>query len=80
VKISGHHTLKCAIKGRPESGTKIGYEWKQLPRWGQPKPLAEGSHYKVRKADAGHRLACFANASNDGGTIVAGTDSVLIAQ
>jgi hypothetical protein len=82
VRVTGRarvgRRLTCAVSGRPEAGTKTTYAWKRLKRWGTPTPVGRGRHYTVARADDGHRVACFAYASNDGGQVLAGTAGVLI--
>jgi secreted trypsin-like serine protease len=76
VTIKGSKSLRCSVAKR-EPGTKITYVWKHR---GHHKPLeaiGTGSTHKVTKREAGTRLSCFAYASNDGGEILAGSDSVM---
>jgi hypothetical protein len=76
VKVSGSKTRTCTAAER-EPGTKLNYTWK---RNRQLDMVGHGRHYKTTKSDAGHRLYCFVNASNDGGEILAGTASVMVAR
>ena len=76
VTIKGSKSLRCSVAER-EPGTKLTYVWKHR---GHHKPLEDigtGSTHKVTKSEAGTRLSCFAYASNDGGEILAGSDSVM---
>jgi hypothetical protein len=70
------HVLACRVPGyKPQPGTAVAYRWKALP----PKNvLADGRTYKLRRADRGHRVACFVTASNDGGPILVGVASRLV--
>lgn len=70
------HVLTCRVPGyKPQPGTAVAYRWKALPR---KNVLADGRTYKLRRADRGHRVACFVTASNDGGPVLVGVASRLV--
>lgn len=61
------------MDGHAQPGTTLGYAWSIVgagtSHFGAPKPVGVGKTYKVRRADAGHRLACVVTAANDGGYV-----------
>jgi hypothetical protein len=68
------HRLACTVSGhRAEPGTTTGYAWSIVgagtSHFGAPKPVGSGKTYNVRRADAGHHIACFVTTGNDGGYI-----------
>jgi hypothetical protein len=68
------HRLTCTVSGhQTEPGTTLGYAWSIVgagtSHFGAPKPVGTGKAYKVRRADAGHHVACFVTAGNDGGYV-----------
>jgi secreted trypsin-like serine protease len=77
VKVSGSKTLTCSAAHR-ERGTTLSYAWKRSTGHSKLDTVGTGRRYKPTKSDAGHRLVCFANASNDGGEILAGSGSVMV--
>jgi hypothetical protein len=79
ARITGSKTRTCTATAR-ERGTTLGYEWKRGTHHSKLATVGEGRRYKPVKADAGHRLYCFVSASNDGGEILAGSASVMIAR
>jgi hypothetical protein len=78
------HKLTCAAPGyTPEAGAKLSYTWTTTGSFSggsyqPPKSLGGGRTYKIAKADAGRRVACQADASNDGGAVHVGVDNTLI--
>jgi secreted trypsin-like serine protease len=79
VKIQGGKTLTCAAAQR-EPGTKLSYTWKRSVGHSKLVTVGDGRRYKRTKADAGHRMYCAVSASNDGGELLAGTASVMLAR
>jgi hypothetical protein len=77
-------SLTCATPGYvPEPGATISYSWKRLTpsrggRFTPPRSIAEGRRYTVTGRDRHHRVACFADAANDGGFVSVGAASVLV--
>ena len=54
--------------------------WKRRGHHTPLEEVATGSTHKATKSEAGKRLFCFAYASNDGGEILVGTDSAMVAR
>ena len=79
VTITGARTRTCVAAAR-ERGTKLSIEWKRRTHHAKLETVGTGRRYTPAKADAGHRIVCFVSASNDGGEILAGTASVMIAR
>jgi hypothetical protein len=69
------HRLTCSVFGhrRAGSGTSLSYAWSIVgagtSHFGAPKPVGAGKTYTIRRTDAGHHLACFVRAANDGGYV-----------
>jgi hypothetical protein len=66
--------LTCSVSGyRPTLGVTLNYAWSIVgagtSHFGAPKPVGVGKTYKIRRADAGHHVACFVTAANDGGYV-----------
>ena len=79
VTITGARTRTCVAAAR-ERGTTLSIEWKRRTHHAKLETVGTGRRYTPAKADAGHRIVCFVSASNDGGEILAGTASVMIAR
>lgn len=77
VKVSGAKTLTCSV-ARREPRTELSYTWKRSAGHSKLDTVGHGRRYKVAKSDAGRRMHCFVNASNDGGEILAGSASVML--
>ena len=78
VKVSGRRRSPAPQRQR-EPGTKLNYVWKRRGAHAQLETVATGRHLQAGPSDAGTRLFCFAYASNDGGEILAGSASVMVA-
>lgn len=87
AKISGTprvgRKLTCSAPSyTPETGAKVGYTWKFVgvgrSGYHRPTPVGHGKTHKVTRADRNHRLACFVDATNDGGSTLVGVTNVLI--
>ena len=68
------HRLACSVSGyRARPGTTLSYGWSIVgagtSHFGAPKPVGTGKTYTIRRADAGHHIACFVTAQNDGGYV-----------
>jgi hypothetical protein len=66
--------LTCSVSGhRGAPGTTLSYGWSIVgagtSHFGAPKPVGTGKTYTIRRADAGHHIACFVKAGNDGGYV-----------
>lgn len=87
VRISGTRRvgrrLGCAVsRYRSEAGAEVALSWAIVgagsSHFGAPKLVARGRTYKVTKAARGHRIACFADAANDGGYVQIGLASTRV--
>lgn len=58
--------LTCGVTGYTSRPTRIAYSW-QRQGGRRVKPIGHAKTYKVRKADAGHPIACAITATSDGG-------------
>ena len=74
VTVKGAKTLTCSASPR-ERGTTLSYVWKRSVDHTRLKVVGTGAKHKRTMADKGHRLVCFAYASNDGGEVLAGLAS-----
>ena len=87
VRVSGTRrvgrTLTCLVTGyRPEPGVKVVRSWVVVgagrSHFGAPKVVAHGRTYKIGRAARGRRIACLADATNDGGFIQIGLANTAV--
>ena len=79
MTVSGTKTLRCHAASR-EPGTRLTYVWKRRGHHSPLEEVATGSTHKAAKSETGKRVFCFAYASNDGGEILVGSDSTMVAR
>jgi hypothetical protein len=68
------HRLTCGVSGyRRQPRTTLSYAWSIVgagtSHFGAPKPVGASKSYTIHRADAGHHVACFVRAGNDGGYV-----------
>jgi hypothetical protein len=72
VKVTGTTKLTCSA-----GSGHIDYRWRRFTDTFPPRSqeIGRGRTHTVTRADRGHRLACFAQATNAGGYITLGAAS-----
>jgi hypothetical protein len=68
------HRLTCSVTGHEaQPGVELRFSWSVVgagtSHYGAPKHVGDGRTYTVTRADAGHHVACFVTAGNDGGPV-----------